>query len=83
MTWDERLHFLGGFWMGLREAWKPHAHRVSALRTIYLIGWEREVAQHDADLNEHQIAEARAWGLGAAKALRLTPWPAPSPPYPS
>ena len=83
MTTDKRLHFLGGFFLGLRSAFKSQPLRVAALRTIYLYGWQREVAQHDADLNEHQIAEARAWGLGAAKALRLAPWPAPSPPYPA
>ena len=83
MTFDERLHFWGGFWMGLRASWKPLAKRQARLLRIYLYGWNREVEQHGPDLSPHQVAEARAWGLGAAKALRLKGSPAPSPPYPS
>jgi len=83
MTTDERLHFLGGFAMALPYAFSSAAIRFRELRRIYVYGWDREVAQHDPDLSEHQIREARAWGLGAARPLRLVGTPAPMPPYPA
>jgi hypothetical protein len=57
--------------------------RLRELRRIYFFGWDREVAQHGPDLSEPQIAEARAWGRGAARPLRLVGTPAPTPPYPA
>lgn len=83
MTWDQRLHYWGGYWMALPWWFRFMAERLKRLEQIDLYGWAREVAQHDPQLTPHQIEEAKAWGLGARKALRLPAVPFPSPPYPT
>ena len=84
MTFDERLHYLGGFSRSLPHRWAPKIVRYAWMKQIYLYGWAREMRQHrpNKKLTPHQISEARAWGDGAAKALRLDPL-APVPPYPT
>lgn len=81
-TLDEKLHFIGGFFKAIRFYWCSFLRRQSKVREIDLYGWAREVEQHDPNLTPPQIAEARAWGLGARAALRVNP-PFPQPPYPS
>lgn len=82
MTWDEWLHWFGGFFKALPHRRLTYDQRVAAAQAIDRYGWNREVAQHDETLTPHQVAEARAWGKGARAALRVvTAWP--SPPYPS
>jgi hypothetical protein len=71
VTLDERLHYLGGFFKALPLRFASRRKRIARIREIDLFGWEREVEQHDLDLNDHQIREAAAWGVGARDALRL------------
>jgi len=80
MTKDERLHWLGGFSYGLLLRFAPKKDRLQDLQDLDYWAWEREVKQHDPNLNAHQVREAMAWGKGARKALRIYP-PYPDPPY--
>jgi len=82
MSLDEALHFLGGYMKALPWRIASPGAREQRIFTIDLYGWSREVAQHDPELTEHQISEARAWGRGARACLGVDP-PYPSPPYPA
>jgi hypothetical protein len=87
MTADSLLHSLGGFAMALPWSFLPKSYRLDRLRDIDLYAYNREWQQNLAGENPndpmspHQIAEAKAWGVGARRALRLvgTPYPAPYP----
>ena len=83
MSKDSILHALGGAAMALPWALLPRSTRRGRLFWIDLWAWEREVAQHDPDLTPHQIEEAKAWGVGARRVLRLKGEPYPSLPYPA
>jgi len=76
------LHRLAGFGYGLTLRVLPKAKAEQKIVKLDIWGWNREVAQHDPELNPHQIGEARAWGEGARLARGLNP-PYPVPPYPS
>ena len=82
MTWDERLHYIGGYFKALPARPRSRGAHIARCRVIDAWAWDREVAQHDPDLTPHQIAEARAWGRGARAAVNLRglPWLAPYPP---
>lgn len=88
MTWDEFLHAAGGAVKALPFAGLSKDLRRARLFQIDVAGWEREWKQNLAGENPndpmspHQIAEAKAWGVGARRVLRLEGQPYPSPPYP-
>ena len=82
MAFDEWLHFLGGYFKALPWRIAAVGVRHQRVHDVDLYGWAREVAQHDPDLNEHQVREAKAWGRGARACLGVDP-PYPSPPYPA
>lgn len=72
MTWDERLHWFGGYLMAFRglHKWRNRSS-AAIIRDIDLYGFYREWAQNlkgkdpNPTLSIHQLFEARAWGLGA------------------
>lgn len=77
-----KSHYTAGFAYGLTLRLLPKRAAKAKIVELYKWGFAREVAQHDPDLNEHQLKEARAWGEGASKA-RGVDVPLPVPPYPA
>jgi len=88
MTTDERLHWLAGYARGLTLLFVSSSRAKAAIQSLDLWAWEREWEQNLAGENPNdpmsarQVAEARAWGLGARASRGVNP-PFPVPPYPA
>ena len=79
---DWRSHYAVGFAYGLTLRLLSDERAERKIVELDILGWQREVAQHDPDLSPHQIEEAAAWGKGARAARNLN-LPLPVPPYPA
>lgn len=80
---DWRSHYTVGYAYGLTLLVLPKTKVEQKIVKLDIWGWNREVAQHDDTLTEHQQQEAAAWGAGARKATGLINLSYPHPPYPN
>jgi hypothetical protein len=77
VTWDERLHWLGGWFYGLLARQLPPTEKI--YRALEIRDWafmrEQQQNQLGQDVNEHlsekQIAEAYAWEDGFRRGARM------------
>jgi len=82
-VWNHRF---AGFLFGLTLRLRSEAKATELILDLDRWAYEREWIQNwegenpNDPMSEHQIAEAKAWGLGARAARGIDP-PFPSPPY--